>query len=151
MPSSSPASSPVSRWRLYCSNASSKRDTKTSHSIAVRRICCPPEQAANMADNSRATKGGQLTRYRHTGQAATSQAAWKQVGFGECRRSARPTLATQRRSHLHATSRGDPMVEVPITIACGNYDRTRAIKDGRVKVDGCAVTYLGLYPEEIFH
>ena len=22
------------------------------------------------------------------------------------------------------------MVEVPITIACGNYDRTRAIRDG---------------------
>jgi 4,5-dihydroxyphthalate decarboxylase len=42
------------------------------------------------------------------------------------------------------------MVEVPITIACGNYDRTRAIIDGRVKVEGCAVTYLPLYPEEIF-
>src|SRR3954466_5663217 len=45
---------------------------------------------------------------------------------------------------------GDPMVEVPLTIACGNYDRTRAIIDGRVKVEGCAVTYLPLYPEEIF-
>src|SRR6201987_816367 len=43
------------------------------------------------------------------------------------------------------------MVEVPITIACGNYDRTAAIRDGRVKVDGCAVTDLPLYPEEIFH
>ena len=43
------------------------------------------------------------------------------------------------------------MVEVPITIACGNYDRTQAIRDGRVKVEGCAVTYLPLYPEEIFH
>jgi 4,5-dihydroxyphthalate decarboxylase len=42
------------------------------------------------------------------------------------------------------------MVEVPITIACGNYDRTRPILDGRVKVEGCAVTYLPLYPEEIF-
>ncbi len=42
------------------------------------------------------------------------------------------------------------MVEVPITIACGNYDRTRALMDGRVKVEGCAVTYLPLYPEEIF-
>ena len=42
------------------------------------------------------------------------------------------------------------MVEVPITIACGNYDRTRAIRDGRVKVEGCAITYLPLYPEEIF-
>ena len=43
------------------------------------------------------------------------------------------------------------MPEVPITIACGNYDRTQAIKDGVVKVDGCAITYLSLYPEEIFH
>ena len=43
------------------------------------------------------------------------------------------------------------MVEVPITLACGNYDRTRAIKDGTVKIEGCAVTYLPLYPEEIFH
>ena len=42
------------------------------------------------------------------------------------------------------------MVELPITIACGNYDRTRALRDGRVKVEGCAVTYLPLYPEEIF-
>jgi 4,5-dihydroxyphthalate decarboxylase len=42
------------------------------------------------------------------------------------------------------------MVEVPITIACGNYDRCRAIRDGRVKVEGCEVTYLPLYPEEIF-
>ncbi len=42
------------------------------------------------------------------------------------------------------------MVEVPLTIACGNYDRTRAIINGRVRVEGCAVTYLPLYPEEIF-
>ena len=43
------------------------------------------------------------------------------------------------------------MTDVPVTIACGNYDRTRAIKDGTVKVEGCDVTYLPLYPEEIFH
>lgn len=40
---------------------------------------------------------------------------------------------------------------VPITIACGNYDRTRAIREGRVPVEGCDVTYLPLYPEEIFY
>jgi 4,5-dihydroxyphthalate decarboxylase len=39
---------------------------------------------------------------------------------------------------------------VPITIACAEYDRTRAIKDGRVPVDGCEVTYLPLAPEELF-
>jgi 4,5-dihydroxyphthalate decarboxylase len=49
-----------------------------------------------------------------------------------------------------STLPGGKMVEVPITIACGNYDRTRAIRDGRVKVEGCATTYLPLYPEEIF-
>jgi len=43
------------------------------------------------------------------------------------------------------------MPDVPVTIACGNYDRTRPIKDGTVRVEGCAVTYLPLYPEEIFH
>src|SRR5262245_47144761 len=43
------------------------------------------------------------------------------------------------------------MPEIPITIACGNYDRIQAIKDGRVRVEGCAVTFLPLYPEEIFH
>lgn len=43
------------------------------------------------------------------------------------------------------------MARVPVTIACGNYDRTRAIKDGAVAVEGCDVTYLPLYPEEIFH
>jgi 4,5-dihydroxyphthalate decarboxylase len=43
------------------------------------------------------------------------------------------------------------MATVPITIACGNYDRTAAISDGRVKIEGCEVTYLSLEPEEIFH
>ncbi len=42
------------------------------------------------------------------------------------------------------------MVDVPITIACGNYDRIRPIFDGRVRVEGCAATFLPLYPEEIF-
>ena len=39
---------------------------------------------------------------------------------------------------------------VPITIACAEYDRTRAIRDGRVRIDGCEVTYLPLDPEELF-
>lgn len=41
--------------------------------------------------------------------------------------------------------------QIPLTLACGDYDRTRAIKDGRVQVEGCALTYLPLEPEEIFH
>jgi 4,5-dihydroxyphthalate decarboxylase len=43
------------------------------------------------------------------------------------------------------------MADVPITVAFGNYDRTRALLDGRVKIEGCDPTYLPLYPEEIFH
>jgi 4,5-dihydroxyphthalate decarboxylase len=37
-----------------------------------------------------------------------------------------------------------------LTMACGNYDRTRAIIDGRVRVEGCEVNYIPLEPEEVF-
>jgi 4,5-dihydroxyphthalate decarboxylase len=37
-----------------------------------------------------------------------------------------------------------------LTIAGGDYDRTRALRDGRVPVDGCDITYLPLEPEELF-
>lgn len=40
---------------------------------------------------------------------------------------------------------------IPLTLACGDYDRTRAILDGRVQIEGCALTYIPLEPEEIFH
>lgn len=39
---------------------------------------------------------------------------------------------------------------LPLTIGCGNSDRTRAIKDGRVPVEGCKVNYITLEPEEVF-
>ena len=39
----------------------------------------------------------------------------------------------------------------PITIACWGYDRTKPLEDGRVKVEGCEVTFLDLEPEEMFH
>lgn len=42
------------------------------------------------------------------------------------------------------------MSNLPITIACWDYDRTRAIMDGRVKVEGCDVNYLPLAVEETF-
>ena len=38
------------------------------------------------------------------------------------------------------------MGDIQITIAAGDYDRTRPIRDGRVTVDGCDVTYLTLDP-----
>jgi 4,5-dihydroxyphthalate decarboxylase len=42
------------------------------------------------------------------------------------------------------------MTDIPLTIASGNYDRTRALKDGTVRVDGCAVTYTNVEPNELF-
>jgi 4,5-dihydroxyphthalate decarboxylase len=42
------------------------------------------------------------------------------------------------------------VANLSITIACGNYDRTLPIKDGRVPVEGCDVTFVGLEPEEMF-
>lgn len=42
------------------------------------------------------------------------------------------------------------MSNLPLTIACWDYDRTRAIMDGRVKVEGCDVNYLPLAVEETF-
>ena len=42
------------------------------------------------------------------------------------------------------------MGNIPITIATNDYDRTRAVKDGAVPVDGCDVTYLTMLPEEMF-
>jgi 4,5-dihydroxyphthalate decarboxylase len=42
------------------------------------------------------------------------------------------------------------MAPLPLTLACGPYDRTRALADGRVPVEGADLRYLALDPEEIF-
>src|SRR5260370_4245768 len=42
------------------------------------------------------------------------------------------------------------MPDIPITIASGEYDRIRAIRDGIVKVEGCAVTYHVVEPNQLF-
>ncbi|GAA5148277.1 ABC transporter substrate-binding protein [Microbacterium pseudoresistens] len=42
------------------------------------------------------------------------------------------------------------MSRLQLTFACGDYDRTRAIEDGSVHVDGIDVTYLRLPVEETF-
>jgi 4,5-dihydroxyphthalate decarboxylase len=42
------------------------------------------------------------------------------------------------------------MSAVPITLACWDYDRTRALSDGRVRPDGVELTYLDLPVEETF-
>ena len=42
------------------------------------------------------------------------------------------------------------MGNIPLTLACWNYDRTRALAEGRVAVDGVDLTYLNLPVEETF-
>jgi 4,5-dihydroxyphthalate decarboxylase len=42
------------------------------------------------------------------------------------------------------------MAALPIMLACGPYDRTRALADGRVAVAGADLRYITLEPEEIF-
>ena len=43
------------------------------------------------------------------------------------------------------------MTRIEISLACCDYDRTRAIFDGRVQVEGCEVAATALEPEEAFH
>src|SRR5262249_19156232 len=47
-------------------------------------------------------------------------------------------------------SQTDDVAPLPLTLACWNYDRTRALADGRVRPDGIALTYLTLPVEETF-
>ncbi|MCW2947100.1 MAG: 4,5-dihydroxyphthalate decarboxylase, partial [Actinoallomurus sp.] len=42
------------------------------------------------------------------------------------------------------------MSRVPITLACWDYDRTRALSDGTVRPEGIDLTYLSLPVEETF-
>jgi 4,5-dihydroxyphthalate decarboxylase len=43
------------------------------------------------------------------------------------------------------------MKNLQISLSCGNYDRTAALFDGRVGIEGCDVTAIPLEPEEVFH
>src|ERR687895_2777645 len=42
------------------------------------------------------------------------------------------------------------MGKIRLTLACWDYDRTRALQDGRVEVEGIDLTYLPLRVEETF-
>lgn len=42
------------------------------------------------------------------------------------------------------------MAKLSISVACKDYDRVRAIRDGRVGIEGCEVNFLDLKPEELF-
>jgi 4,5-dihydroxyphthalate decarboxylase len=41
-------------------------------------------------------------------------------------------------------------MKLPLTVACWDYDRTRALFDGRVQIEGCDPTYFSLPVEETF-
>ncbi|HEY9280194.1 MAG TPA: ABC transporter substrate-binding protein [Eoetvoesiella sp.] len=43
------------------------------------------------------------------------------------------------------------MSKLKISLSCGDYDRTRALFDGRAPIEGCDVTAVPLEPEEAFH
>src|SRR5580704_5439562 len=45
---------------------------------------------------------------------------------------------------------GKPMSRLPLTLACWNYDRTRALADGSIAPDGIDLNYLNLPVEETF-
>ena len=42
------------------------------------------------------------------------------------------------------------MSKLQLSVAMGDYDRTRALLDGRVQIDGVDPVYMTLYPEEMF-
>ncbi len=42
------------------------------------------------------------------------------------------------------------MSSVAITVACGSYDRTLPIRDGRIPIEGCDINFIPMEPEEVF-
>ena len=42
------------------------------------------------------------------------------------------------------------MAKLQLTLACWNYDRTRALLEGRIPIDGIDLNYLNLPVEETF-
>src|SRR5262245_9204650 len=43
------------------------------------------------------------------------------------------------------------MADLKLTLACWNYDRTRALMDGSVKPDGIELIYHNSFPAATFH
>src|SRR6185369_12615347 len=54
------------------------------------------------------------------------------------------------RGRARAPDYNRPMRKLPISFACWDYDRTRALADGTVRPDGIDLTYLSLPVEETF-
>ncbi len=43
------------------------------------------------------------------------------------------------------------MEKLQLTLACGDYDRTKALQDGAVRPEGIGLNYIPLQAEEIFY
>ena len=43
------------------------------------------------------------------------------------------------------------MSRVPLTVCTGDYDRVRALADGRIGIEGCDINYLAMNPEQAFY
>src|SRR5215475_11383855 len=56
-----------------------------------------------------------------------------------------------RARHNMIFIRAGEAMTVQLSLAVCDYDRTRAIFDGRAKIEGCDVTAVALEPEESFH
>ena len=43
------------------------------------------------------------------------------------------------------------MTRVPLSVCTGDYDRVRALADGRIGIEGCDVNYVTMNPEQAFY
>jgi 4,5-dihydroxyphthalate decarboxylase len=81
---------------------------------------------------------------------------WLSAGAGTLAASAAAPLLTGGASLEGATAAAPAGAaqsgtrKVPMTLSCWDYDRTRALMDGRVQVEGVDLTYLPLVIEETF-
>lgn len=54
------------------------------------------------------------------------------------------------RATAQRTRKGPTLTKLRLTLACGDYDRTKALEEGTVRPDGIELTYLRLPVEETF-
>ena len=60
-------------------------------------------------------------------------------------------MAEEPISPLPLSQRSSDVARVPLTVCTGDYDRVRALADGRVGIEGCDVNYLTMNPEQVFY
>src|SRR5262249_49614574 len=63
---------------------------------------------------------------------------------------ARPAQSSYQGGDNIANPRQQRMAKLNLSVAVGDYDRTRALIDGSVAIDGVDPVYMTLVPEEIF-